>query len=107
MNPTIRVVQPSGVLDSTQATQLQNHVDDVVNAGANVVLVDLQAVTFMDSSGLAALVVAFKTVRSAGGDLCVCSLNQQVRMLFELTSMDRIFQIFRDREEFVQARQKK
>jgi anti-sigma B factor antagonist len=70
---------------------------------AKLILVDLKEVTFMDSSGLAALVTAFKTVRSSGGKLCVCSVNQQIKMLFELTSMDRVFEIFADRDEFIQT----
>ena len=63
-------------------------------------LIDFQDVTFMDSSGLGALVLALKTVRAAGGKLFICSINEQVRMLFELTSMDRVFQIFPNRDEF-------
>ncbi|MCU0568150.1 MAG: STAS domain-containing protein [Oculatellaceae cyanobacterium Prado106] len=100
MNSNIKVIQPAGVLDGTQTHQFRGELDDIVNTGARVILIDLQNVTFMDSSGLAALVTAFKTVRSAGGKLCVCSVNQQVRMLFELTSMDRLFEIFADRDAF-------
>lgn len=100
MDTNIKVIQPAGVLDGNQTHQLRGELNDGIGTGARLILVDLTHVTFMDSSGLAALVTAFKTVRSAGGKLCVCSMNQQVRMLFELTSMDRVFEIFTDQEHF-------
>jgi anti-anti-sigma factor len=67
-----------------------------------VIIVDFQDVTFMDSSGLGALVLSLKTVRSAGGKLLICSINEQIKMLFELTDMDRVFEIFNNREELEQ-----
>jgi anti-sigma B factor antagonist len=102
MDSTVQVLQPNGVLDGTQTEQLKDQVNQMVGSGAKLLLLDLQEVTFMDSSGLAALVVAVKAVRSAGGNLCVCSVNEQVRLLFELTSMDRVFEIFSDRTAFEQ-----
>jgi anti-anti-sigma factor len=56
----------------------------------------------MDSSGLGALVLSLKTVRSAGGKIFICSINDQIKMLFELTDMDRVFEIFNNREELEQ-----
>jgi anti-sigma B factor antagonist len=103
MTLNLHVIKPSGILDGTQAHQFRTEVSDAVAAGHKVILVDLQDVTFMDSSGLAALVLALKTVRSDGGKLCVCSVNDQVRMLFELTSMTRVFEMFESREAFNQA----
>jgi anti-anti-sigma regulatory factor len=41
-------------------------------------------------------------VRSAGGKLLICSINEQIKMLFELTDMDRVFEIFNNREELEQ-----
>jgi anti-anti-sigma regulatory factor len=39
-------------------------------------------------------------VRAAGSKLFICSINEQIKMLFELTSMDRVFEIFPTREDF-------
>jgi len=100
MNSTIKVIQLAGILDSTKATQIRREVADGVEQNAEIVLIDLKDVTFIDSSGLGALVVALKTVRAAGGKLYICSINEQVKMLFELTSMDRVFEVFSDRAEF-------
>ncbi|MCU0519005.1 MAG: STAS domain-containing protein [Oscillatoria sp. Prado101] len=100
MSPVVKVLQPSGLLDGTKATQVRQEIDGILTQGADIVLIDLKDVTFIDSSGLGALVSALKAVRSAGSKLFICSINAQVKMLFELTSMDRVFQIFPNQDEF-------
>ena len=54
----------------------------------------------MDSSGLGALVLSLKTVRAAVAKLFLCSVNEQVMMLLQLTDMDKILKIYESREEF-------
>ncbi|NEQ86105.1 MAG: STAS domain-containing protein, partial [Moorea sp. SIO2I5] len=75
-------------------------VKKLVDSGENIILINFQDVTFMDSSGLGALVLALKTVRAAGGKMFICSVNEQIKMLFDLTSMDKVFDIFPTREDF-------
>ncbi|MEW5860090.1 MAG: STAS domain-containing protein [Cyanobacteriota bacterium] len=100
MSSAVKVVQPSGILDGIRGNQLRRDISDVVASGANTVLIDLQDVTFMDSSGLSSLISAQRMVRTAGGKLFLCSINDQAQMLFELTKMNRVFEIFADQEEF-------
>lgn len=100
MSPVVKIIQPSGILDGTKANQFRQDISDLVEGGADIVLIDFADITFMDSSGLGALVLALKTVRAAGSQLFVCSINEQIRILFELTSMDRVFEIFPNREAF-------
>jgi anti-anti-sigma factor len=103
MSPVVKVVQPSGILDGTKAGQFRQEISNLVESNVDIILIDFQDVTFMDSSGLGALVLALKTVRAAGSKLFVCSVNEQIKMLFELTSMDRVFEMFPTREDFDSA----
>jgi anti-anti-sigma regulatory factor len=80
MNPVVKVVQPSGILDGTKAGQFRQEISQLVEANVDIVLID-----FQDSK------------------LFICSVNEQIKMLFELTSMDRVFEIFPSREEFENA----
>ena len=102
-NLVVKYIEPSGILDGTKATSFRQEISAQVNAGASVVVIDLKEVTFMDSSGLGALVLALKTIRATECELVVCSINEQIKILFELTSMDRVFKIFPNREEFEKA----
>lgn len=102
MNSIVKVVQPSGILDSASTNQLRREISDIVENGANIVLVDFQDVTFINSSALGALVSTLKLVRSADAELFLCSLTEQVKMMFNLTKMNRVFKTFANRDEFEQ-----
>ena len=103
LNPAVKIVQPSGLLDKTKVEQFQRQIVDVVDEGASIVLVDFQDVSFMDSSGLGALLTALKTVRAANGQLAVCSINHQIRILFEIACVDTVIPVFPSREDFNMA----
>jgi anti-anti-sigma factor len=100
MTETAKIIEPAGVLDSNRGNQLRQEISTALASGAKNILVDLQQVSFMDSSGLGALVSSLKTARSAGAEFYVCSVADQVQMLFEMTHMNRVFQILADQNEF-------
>jgi anti-sigma B factor antagonist len=60
-------------------------------------------VKFVDSSGLGALLSCLRQVNAEGGDLKICGLTKQVRVIFELVRMHRIFEMFNTREEAAKA----
>lgn len=98
----LEIIQPDYVLNGPNTVSLRKQVQECLEQGIKLVLIDLQDVTFMDSAGLGSLVTILKSVRSAQGKLYLCSVNAQIRMLFELTGMDKVFQIYSDRAEFNQ-----
>lgn len=100
MSPVVKVVQPSGLLDRTKVGQFEQEISNCLADGADIILIDFQDVSFMDSSGLGAIVAAIKTVQASGAKLFICSINNQVKMLLELAGLDKVMKIFADREEF-------
>ena len=100
MNLSVKVLELTGILDGIRGNELRREVSGIVANGTDILLLDMKEVKFIDSSGLGALVSAMQIVRNANGKLFVCSISDQVRMLFELTKMDRIFQTFTDQDEF-------
>jgi len=68
---------------------------------SSAVVVNLAGVNFIDSSALAALAGGMKRCRQRGGDLKLCGLQQPVRIIFELTRMERAFDIFATEAEAV------
>jgi anti-sigma B factor antagonist len=67
--------------------------------GKNNLVVDLQGVRFVDSSGLGALVSGFKNASSRNGNLKLAGLQLQVKSMFELTRLHRVFEIYTDSTE--------
>ena len=96
----VRVVEPKGNLDSISANNLRQEILDLVDRGVKTILINLDSVVFMNSSGMGALVATLKAVKAKGGELALCSLTDQVKIIFELSRMERIFKIYSDRQEF-------
>ncbi len=97
---SVKVIQVDGILDATKSQEFRDKITTELESGAKTVLVDFKDVTFMDSSGLGALVLAFKALRAVNTRLVICSINEQIRILFELTGMDKVFEIFANQDEF-------
>ena len=64
-------------------------------------VVDLAAVSYIDSSGLATLVEILKKTKSQGGNLGLAGLSDKVKSLFEITKLDKLFQLFKTQDEAV------
>ena len=92
MTVPLTIIKPAGVLDGVKANQLCQQVRELLASGNNFVMLDLADVNFIDSSGLGALIIALKMLRSAGGDLYLCSIAEPVRSLLSMTRMDRLFE---------------
>ena len=65
------------------------------------IVVDLEKVSYIDSSGLATLVEILKRTKSQGGSLGLAGLSDKVRSLFEITKLDKLFQVSRTQDEAV------
>ncbi len=95
----VLVVVQEERLDAHNSGEFKNQVLHLFEEGKNHLIVDLQAVRFVDSSGLGALVSGFKNASSRSGSLKLCSLQLQVKSMFELTRLHRVFEIFADVDE--------
>ena len=91
MAAPLKIIKPAGIIDSVQANELCNQVSALLATGNNLVLLDMTDVHSIDSSGLSALIIALKMLRTAGGDLYLCSIAAPVRDLLNVTQMDRLF----------------
>ena len=96
--PAIIVIN-GDVLGGADAMEFTSGVGELVREGARGVVVDMNAVELMNSSGLGMLVGAAKTVRGAGGEFCVVGANQKILSLFKMTRLDAVFRTFATRED--------
>ncbi|MDQ0092344.1 STAS domain-containing protein [Paeniglutamicibacter psychrophenolicus] len=92
-------VLASGRLNMVSAPTLRAYVGEVVSSGSSRIVVNLAQTSFMDSSGLGALIGCLKAARQAGGDLRIAAVQPQVKMVLELTSMDRVLTSYSTTEE--------
>jgi anti-anti-sigma factor len=100
MNQQVKVIVLSGSFNASSSDEFQATIKEVINNEISIVLIDCHGLTFMDSTGLGNLVLAFKTLRTSGIKMIICSINEQIRILFELTGMDSIFTIVPNQAAF-------
>jgi anti-sigma B factor antagonist len=91
------IIALQGEVDTTTAADLNAAFDELVIRGEQNYVIDLNRVTFMDSSGLAALARMYKRIRIGKGDVRLCCPPSDMRRILELTRFDRVFDIFFDR----------
>jgi len=86
-------------MDAHNSGNLKERMLQLFDEGKYQLVIDLTNVRFIDSSGLGALVSGFKNASARDGSLKLCCLQPQVRSMFELTRLHRVFEIFTTLEE--------
>jgi anti-sigma B factor antagonist len=84
------VLQLDGRLDLVSASAVRRAVEAAVASGRPSLVVDLEDVSFVDSSGLGALIAGLKHARQAGGELRIAAAGEQVLTVLRLTRLDRV-----------------
>jgi len=97
----IVIVAVEGEVDVDTSPRLRELFDEFLAEGEQSYVIDMAGVEFIDSSGLAAFVRLFKRVRIGEGDVRLCGLRPEVFKIFELTRLNRVFDIFETRAEAV------
>ena len=91
---SVTIISLSGKMNAITVSELKALLKKSIEEGSIRMIVDLSAVDFMDSSGLSALISALKGCREKGGFLRLVNLQAQVRRVFELTLLDRVFEVY-------------
>ncbi|MGH9116922.1 MAG: STAS domain-containing protein [Acidimicrobiales bacterium] len=87
------VLRVTGEIDVATAPRLREHVVTLVAEGETRLVVDLEGVDFIDSTGLGALVGALKRVRTHGGELAIVCTRSRLLKVFEITGLGRVFEV--------------
>ncbi len=91
-------------LDETKLQRLTQELGAVLEEpGRQRLVIDLGAVGFLTSTGIGAMISVKKKIQTAGGKLKLCSLNPDIRSLFSITQVDRLFDIQDDADEAVKS----
>ncbi|MBL7071637.1 MAG: STAS domain-containing protein [Candidatus Omnitrophica bacterium] len=99
----IKVCSAEGDIDINSSPQVKKAFDKLVQARSEKVVINLQKVAYIDSSGLATLVEILKNFKNAGGKLKLCSLSNKVKSLFEITKLEKLFDIKDSEDEALQT----
>ncbi len=96
----VLIVRLSGELDQHTAGRLRTMVEQELDREvATAVLLSLEGLTFMDSSGLGVILGRYRRLNQTGGKMVACCLTPQVLRIFELSGLTRIISIYRTEEQ--------
>lgn len=87
------VVSVSGEVDMYTAPQLKQCLLDLIDAGARKIVVDLSAVSFIDSTALGVLIGGVRRLHAAGGAMALVVTSRSVERVLSITGLDRVFSI--------------
>jgi anti-sigma B factor antagonist len=90
-------------LDAHNSDELKAEISRLFESGTKNLLVDLKEVRFIDSSGLGVLVSGYKNASTHQGSIKLCSLQTQVKSMFELTRLHRVFDIYQTIDEALES----
>ncbi len=99
----VTILELEGRFDSHTAPSIREFLEAETLQEPAYIVVNLADVVFIDSTALSILVAGMKRARQLNGDLRLCNLQQPVRMIFELTRLDRAFEILAGEAEAIQA----
>jgi anti-sigma B factor antagonist len=87
------VVSVGGEIDVYTAPKLREQLVDLVNAGQYHLVVDMEDVEFLDSTGLGVLVGGLKRVRAHDGSLRLVCTQERILKIFRITGLTKVFPI--------------
>ncbi|MBE9006038.1 STAS domain-containing protein [Fortiea sp. LEGE XX443] len=91
--PKIAIIRPHGNLNAANALEFERDLTTALTQEAvSILLVDLAGVESLDSAGLMALVSALKLAQNLGCSLRLCSASPAIKIIFELTQLDSVFE---------------
>ena len=92
------IVGVTGEVDVFTAPKLREQLIDLVDQGEHQIIVDLEAVDFLDSTGLGVLVAGLKRAKTHDGSLAIVCTKEKILKIFRVTGLTKVFPIHENRE---------
>ncbi len=86
-------------IDAHNSGELKDYILHLIEQGEVNIIIQLETVRFIDSSGLGALLSGYKHAAAKSGKLALACCRQQVLSMFELTRLNRVFELYTDLNE--------
>ena len=92
----VTVVALEGELDLNASPEAEKQLTQLREDGVKKMLIDLEKLEFISSAGLRVLLATTQEMKAAGGDLRVCSLNETVKEVFDISGFNTLLMVFDD-----------
>lgn len=101
MEKEMPIIELEGEVDVYTAPQLKQQIISILDGGAKILAINLTKVDYLDSTALGVLIGGLKRMREKDGNMVLVCPSPRIRRVFEITGLDKIFDIY-DTEEDAQ-----
>lgn len=98
----IMFISVFGEINIDTSPDLRKAFDRYINQDIKKVIIDCANLTYIDSSGLATLIELMQRLKKINGELKICNLVNKVKSVFEVTKLDKLFDICASQEQAVE-----
>lgn len=97
----VPVIELTGEVDAYTCSRFRESMIEVIEDGGTSLIVSMKNVEYIDSSGLGTLVGGLKRVSERSGKIAIVCKNSQIRKVFEITGLERVFPLYENEMEAV------
>lgn len=97
-DPEAYVVELGGEIDVYTSPKVKDAITDLIDQGHYNLVINLEKVRYIDSTGLGVLIGGLKRVREHGGTVNLVCTNPQIKKIFDITGLVKIFGIYDDEQ---------
>ncbi len=97
--PPLITLELKGRMDAITSDQLDGTISILIDQKESQFVIDFSQLEYISSSGLRVLLIAAKKLKNADGQLVLCSLNDQIKTIFDISGFSSIFSIVQSRKE--------
>ena len=102
LNDKAQAVEVQGEIDVYTSPRVKEAINELIEKGHYQLVINLEGVRYIDSTGLGVLIGALKKVREHSGRILLVCTNPQIKKIFNITGLVKIFEIFKDEDEALQ-----
>ncbi len=95
----IHILRLEGYVDAHTFTEFEEELTQLVEGGKYYLLLDLEKLTYINSTGLGLLMATFRQVRQHGGDLVIAKMSDKITNIFNLLGFSRLISTYATEEE--------
>jgi anti-sigma B factor antagonist len=95
----VSIMNVKGRIDSNTAPELDSALSNLLSSNRNKIVLNLQAVDYLSSAGLRALVRALKDAQKSGGDLRLASVSEPIEVILRTVGMLQMFKLYPSDQE--------
>ena len=97
------LVSVEGRVDTTNAGEFEKTMMEVIDGGANNIVLDCSALNYISSSGLRVFLIVQKKMMATKGHFSLCSLQPGIKEIFDISGFSSIFKVFPDKEAAIKG----